>query len=97
MLHDWYYKHHVILTYGCSTALQTLRSIQQEVEEMKARLNELSQQLEVSSKLSATLLGELTTKVADDVCCGGISKQLSTQMHQYRNVHGVGACPSQKR
>ncbi|KAL5457324.1 hypothetical protein EMCRGX_G034572 [Ephydatia muelleri] len=47
------------------TALQTLRSIQQEVEEMKARLNELSQQLEVSSKLSATLLGELTTKACE--------------------------------
>ena len=58
---------------------------------MKARLNELSQQLEVSSKLSATLLGELTAKVADDVCCGGIFKQLSKCISTVTCMVGVHA------
>ena len=48
----------------CSKALQTLHSIEQGVEEMKAKLSELSQKLDVSNKLSATVLNQLKAKVS---------------------------------
>ena len=49
-------------SHTCSKALETYRSIQCEVGTMKTTLSELKHKLEAASKLSSTLISELTSK-----------------------------------